>query len=213
MSTNNNAANIATFMEEVQQKRKEFITLTVKFYKDVDTSNSGSDDYIQLSILATSQTEYYFLTPSTKTAIQSILNNIAKQYQFNLVPNYQDRYSFNEDILLDVLQSIAKRLPVINVDEFYISQNLMENVQYLKNNFDELKTTLAKANAQAKANANANAITKALAQPGDRSMGWNQKINGGRKKTYTVAILKEKLRKQGKAVSGTKAELEKRLSL
>ena len=34
---------------------------------------------------------------------------------------------------------------------------------------------------------------------------------GGRKKTSTVAILIEKLRKQGKPTSGTKAELEKRL--
>ena len=129
MSTNNNAANIATFMEEVQQKRKEFITLTVKFYKNA--AFTSDDDYIQVNALATSQTEYYFTTLSTNTDIQFFFKSIAETYNkfFKQVQNY--RYSFNEDILFEVIQSIATRLPVINVDEFHISKNLSTNVQYL----------------------------------------------------------------------------------
>ena len=122
------------------------------------------------------------------------------------------------------------------MDEFYISQNLSTNVQYLTEQFKELKTKFAEAKAKAKAKANANAWANANARAqadkgGPLGLEWNERgqdpnanaraqaarraqaAGGGRKKTYTVAILKEKLRKQGKAISGTKAELEKRLSL
>ena len=82
MSTNH-AVNIATFIEEVEQIRKDFLKLAVNFYKDAAAFNS--DDYIQLNTLVTSQTEYYFLTLSTNTDILNLFNTIAKKYKMTEV--------------------------------------------------------------------------------------------------------------------------------
>ena len=205
-----NIQSLNDFMEAVQTKRMNCLSFEVKFYKDTQTlkNTTTNDDCITVSTQVTSHTEYLVKTLSNNQNIRNILTSL------NLTKD-QDRYYCNVGNLLYVLQSIQKQLPVINVE--------LDKVLYMEildEQFDELKTTLAKANAQAKANA------RAQVNKGDRlGLEWNERgqnpkanaqaqaAGGGRKKTYTVAILKEKLRKQGKAVSGTKAELEKRLSL
>ena len=79
MSTNNNAANIATFMEEVQRTRMEFIQgFAVNFY--AKSSDLQSNDYIHLGILAPSQTEYSFSTQSQDEHIKNVFNSIATTF-------------------------------------------------------------------------------------------------------------------------------------
>ena len=216
-----NIESLHNFMEAVQTKRMNCLSFEVKFYKDTQTlkNTTTNDDCITVSTQVTSHTEYLVKTRSNNPDIISILTSLG----LNKYTRYQGTYYCNDDNLLAVLQSIQKQLPVINVelDKLLDFNTLQTQFVKLQNELNQANI-LANARAQADKggplglgwndrgqNPKANAIAQAKGAPLGR--GWND--GGGRKKTYTVAILKEKLRKQGKAVSGTKAELEKRLSL
>ena len=210
-----NIQSLNDFMKAVQTRRMNYLSFDVKFYKDTQTIKTriNADDYdydcITVSTQDHSHTEYLVNTLSHNQNITSILTSLARVHNLTKDTKKEYRYYCNVYNLLDVLQSIQKQLPVINVvlDKFLYIEDLDKA-------FDKLETELNRANILAKVKANARDNANAIAQAdkgGPLGRGWND--GGGRKKTYTVAILKEKLRKQGKAVSGTKAELEKRLSL
>ena len=228
-----NIQSLNDFMKAVQTRRMNYLSFDVKFYKDTQTIKTiqtriNADDYdydcITVSTQDHSHTEYLVNTLSHNQNITSILTSLARVHNLTKDTKKEYRYYCNVYNLLDVLQSIQKQLPVINV--------VLDKLLYIEDidkAFDKLETELNRANILAKVKANArdnankdrlglewnergqNPNANARAQAEAPPRGWND--GGGRKKTYTVAILKEKLRKQGKAVSGTKAELEKRLSL